>query len=137
MESLYEEVKQFGIEVHLLVLGQFRTNILGDGRSQFRRPADSLADYDRVVENVRTRQQQTNGKQPGCPKLAVELARDVVRREGSMSGKTELPLRIFMGSDAITTVRTKCRRTLVVLEEYEAIATATDIPGADPVQQYS
>ncbi|KAJ5378269.1 uncharacterized protein N7496_005678 [Penicillium cataractarum] len=137
VESLHEEVKQFGIKVHLLVLGQFRTNILGDGRSKFTRPADSLADYDTVVETLRTRQQQTNGKQPGCPKRAVELARDVVRQEGSVLGKTELPLRIFMGSDAIATVRTKCRSTLAILEKYEAIATATDIPGADPVQQYS
>lgn len=137
MESLHEEVKHLGIDVHLLVLGQFRTNILGNGRSQFTRPVDSLPEYDDVLGNLRIRQQETNGKQPGCPERAVELARDVVRREGSLLGKIELPLRIFFGSDAVATVRTKCQKTLEVIEEYEAIARSTDIPGAEPVQQYT
>lgn len=130
-------IKQKSIERPGIRRERITYHILGDGRSQFTRPADPLADYDRVLEILRTRQEQTDGKQPGCPKRAMKLARDIVRHEGYLVGKTELPLRIFMGSDAIATVRMKCLETLAVAEEYEAIARCTDIPKAGPVQQYN
>lgn len=96
----------------------------------------SLSDYLSISEGLTNRHEQTNGKQSGDPKLAVERIIDVVKREGAMEGKKILPLRLVLGSDAVSVVRTKCKEMLELLEEYEQFSTSTDYEGISGVPVY-
>ncbi|CEL10325.1 hypothetical protein ASPCAL13446 [Aspergillus calidoustus] len=135
-ESLQKELSPLGIQVHLAVLGQFRTNILAEGRRQIPRSTPVIDGYNPVIETLTRRQEETNGKQPGDPVRAVERILDVVRREGSVAGK-EVGLRIVLGSDAQYIIRDQCLNTLRDLDQFEEFSRSTDFPGAGGVDAYS
>ncbi|KFY81510.1 hypothetical protein V500_11337, partial [Pseudogymnoascus sp. VKM F-4518 (FW-2643)] len=116
VECLEKETSHLGIETFLMVLGQFRTDILNAARKQNKKD-NPIADYDRVSAELRDRHQETTGKQPGDPKLAVERILDVVRREGQLKGFTKLPLRIPLGSDAVQVMQAKCEETMGILKQ--------------------
>lgn len=117
------------------MLGQFRTGIL-DPKRRTGRSANSISAYDTVAEELSNRHAETDGKQPGNPKLAVEAILDVVRREGMMEGRKSLPLRIALGSDAVSVVRGKCEETLNDLARYEDFSKSTDFTDAPAVPSY-
>lgn len=126
-----------GIRVHLIVLGQFRTNILADGRRRITRPSPSIDDYDAPVKALADRQTETNGKQPGDPSQAVERILDVVRREGSVTETMEIPLRVVLGTDAGRIVRNQCLAMLKQLDEFDGLVRSTDFPDAGEVEEYT
>ncbi|KAJ5339175.1 Glucose/ribitol dehydrogenase [Penicillium brevicompactum] len=136
VESLQKEIASFGINVHLAVLGQFRTDILAAHRRQSVRDTNSIRDYDDAVEMFQNRLEETNGKQPGDPLQAVERILDVVRREGYFEDQMEIPLRIVLGSDAVDIVRDECQKMLGDLERQEQLARSTDYPGPAELQKY-
>ena len=47
----------------------------------------------------------TDGNQPGDPRKGAERMVDVVRGEGMAEGKTDFPLRLPLGSDALELIR--------------------------------
>lgn len=136
VESLQKELSPFGINTLLVVLGQFRTNILSSDRRKLQRPVPHIDQYDDAIETISARQARTNGNQPGDPSLAVESILDAVRREGKLANEDNLPFRIVLGSDALEIVRNKCAGMLNDLERYERLARGTDIAGAGTVPDY-
>ncbi|KAL2834557.1 hypothetical protein BJY01DRAFT_224307 [Aspergillus pseudoustus] len=136
VESLQKELLPLGIQVHLAVLGQFRTNILAQDRRRVPRSDPPIDAYNTFVDILSRRQEETNGKQPGDPVLAVERILDVVRRERSMAGK-EIGLRIVLGSDAQKIIRDQCLETLRDLDQFSELSQSTDFPDAGRVDAYS
>ena len=134
-ECLQNETAHLNIEVFLMVLGQFRTEILSEKR-RYPRSKNSISDYDSVSESLSQRHIETDGKQPGNPQLAIERIIDVVRREGRMKGAKNLPLRIPLGSDAVQIMRAKCNETLNILTQYEEFARSTDYSDQSEVPSY-
>ena len=134
-ECLQKELSHLNIETCLIVLGQFRTDIL-TSKNKKSTNKSSLSDYVSISEGLKTRHEQTNGKQRGNPKLAVERIIDIVKREGAMEGVETLPLRLVLGSDAVSVVRTKCKEMLELVEKYEEISISTDYEGAAEVPVY-
>jgi hypothetical protein len=120
----------------LIVLGQFRTDILTAEKRKKTDSSGGISDYDQVSEVMASRQQETDGRQPGDPELAVERILDMVKRQGTMEGKTKLPLRMALGSDAVNVMRTKCLETLRILEEYESFSGSTDFPNNAEIPEY-
>ncbi|KAJ5823882.1 Glucose/ribitol dehydrogenase [Penicillium robsamsonii] len=136
VESLKKEVAAFGVNLHLAVLGQFRTDILSAHRRQSGRGANSIRDYDAAVYAFKNRLEQTNGKQPGDPTQAVERIMDLVYRRGHFAGQEELPLRIVLGSDAVAIVRGECQQMLNDLKKQEEYGRSTDYQGTAGVGKY-
>ena len=122
---MQKETIHLGIETFLAVLGQFRTDILASKKRKAIRQ-NAFADYDSISEAMAERHIQTDGKQPGDPDLAVRRILDAVKREGEMEGKKALPLRLILGSDAVSVVRAKCMETLDLVQEYEKFSRSTD-----------
>ncbi|KAJ5958502.1 Glucose/ribitol dehydrogenase [Penicillium vulpinum] len=129
VESLQKEVAPLGINSHLVVLGQFRTDILSAHRRQSGRGIDSIRDYDAAANAFQSRLEQTNGKQPGDPTQAVERIMDLVYHRGYFAGQQELPLRIVLGSDAVAIIRDECQKTLNDLKKQEQFGASTDYLG--------
>ncbi|KAJ5685531.1 hypothetical protein N7536_008150 [Penicillium majusculum] len=136
VESLHKEVAPLGVNLHLAVLGQFRTDILSAQRRQSRRGVNSIRDYDAAVDAFQSRLEQTNGKQPGDPIQAVERIMDLVYRRGHFAGQRELPFRIVLGSDAVAIVRDECQQMLDDLKKQEQFGTSTDYPSRGEVEKY-
>jgi hypothetical protein len=135
VECLQKETAHLNIETFSIVLGQFRTDILSPQRRKSRSHA-AISDYDSISEELTNRHEQTNGKQPGNPELAVERILDIVRREGMLKGCKTLPVRVALGSDTVWVMREKCKETLKILEEYEGLARSTDYPDSFDIPMY-
>ena len=127
VESLEKEVAPFGVNVHLAVLGQFRTEILAKRQKPERVP-NPIAEYDALIESYQRRLERADGSQPGDPAQAVGRILDAVCRRGYFAER-EAPLRIVLGSDALDVVRSQCNETLRDLERQEKMARSTDFPG--------
>ncbi|KAJ6092311.1 Glucose/ribitol dehydrogenase [Penicillium canescens] len=136
VESLQKEIESFGVNVHLAVLGQFRTDILAADRRKSGRGINSIQEYDAAVDAFQNRLEQTNRKQPGDPSQAVERILDLVRCEGYFAAQQDLPLRIVLGSDAVEIVRGECEDMLSDLRNQEDLGKSTDYPGTGQVQRY-
>ncbi|KAJ5753587.1 Glucose/ribitol dehydrogenase [Penicillium nucicola] len=135
-ESLQKEIVPFGIDVHLAVLGQFRTDILAADRRKSGRGINSIQGYDDAVDAFQTRLAQTNGKQPGDPAQAVQRILDLVRREGHFAAQRQIPFRIFLGSDAVDIVRGECQDMLSELQAQEELGKSTDYSDTGNIQSY-
>jgi hypothetical protein len=121
-----------------MVLGQFRTGIIGaKSRGQWS-DRGTIDEYKDISEALAVRHQQTDGKQPGDPQLAVQRIIDVVRHEGYFKDMdpTKQTLRIPLGSDAVEVMRSKCVETLEMLRKYEGFACSTDYGGEPTVAGY-
>ncbi|KAK5062655.1 hypothetical protein LTR84_004728 [Exophiala bonariae] len=136
VESLHDEVKHLNINTHLLVLGQFRTEILSADRGLARRSENPIPEYDAIFDALLQRQIATDGKQPGDPQLAVQRIVDVVRREGVLHNVENLPLRIPLGSDAVEIMRRKCEETMRLLDDLALFAKSTDFADVHAVPSY-
>jgi hypothetical protein len=132
---LQKEISHLGLEAFIMVLGQFRTGIL-DPQRRTERSKTPISAYDVIAEGLSGRHADTDGRQPGNPKLAVEAILDVVRREGMMEGRKTLPLRIALGSDAVGVIRAKCEETLKDISLYEDFSKSTDFADASDVPTY-
>lgn len=129
VECLNKEISPIGIRTHLVVLGQFRTNILAATNKMFDR-SKRYKEYDPIIEAVTRRHSGTNNKQPGNPILAVKCIADAILREGFYENTKETPMRIVLGSDAVAILRSECEAMVRELDQFQAIAAATDYPDA-------
>jgi hypothetical protein len=78
-ECLSKETTHLGIQTHVLVLGQFRTQILDDSRKGGNLSPTGLPEYDVVKTEMSDRHKERHGKQPGDPKIAAERIVDIAR----------------------------------------------------------
>ncbi|EKG17498.1 Short-chain dehydrogenase/reductase SDR [Macrophomina phaseolina MS6] len=123
-ECLSRETMHLGIRVHVFVLGMFRTGILNPGNKNKTLNSTTIQDYATVQAELRGRQQDSDGKQPGDPTLAAQKMMDAVAL--MYASTAPLPQRIPLGSDALTVIKRKCEDTLEGLKGWEAFASSTD-----------
>jgi len=123
--GLDDELRQLGLRSILVELGYFRTSFLtGDNRTPYHA---RIADYAEPVGEIEAMLQRVNGKQPGDPLKAVEYMVDIAHGDGIAKDK-KLPWWIGLGSDYHATVKQTAEHALKQLEEWEAVATSTDLP---------
>ena len=67
-----------------------------------------------------------NGNQPVDPRKLVERIIDVVNSEGMAAGNPILQ-RLPIGRDPMAAIKTKCKATLKLCEDWETLITSTDI----------
>lgn len=115
-EVLGKEVKHLGIHVTALAPGQFRTDWAG--RSMQRSPR-SIADYDQVMDPVRTARQARSGKQPGDPAKAAEVLLALVE-------SPEPPVRLFLGEDALRLVSEKIESMRTEMAAWDKLSRSTN-----------
>lgn len=120
-EALGKEVSDFGIRVTALAPGQFRTDWAG--RSMARTPR-SIADYDAVMDPIRTARHAKSGQQPGDPAKAAEALLALVEAANP-------PSRLFLGADALGLVEQKLEAMKVEISAWESLSRSTDfaMPG--------
>lgn len=113
----------------------FRTNILAPEKKKAIR-TQSIEDYDHIVDGLATRHENTMGKQPGNPQIAVERILDMVMRKGMMSGVETLPLRVILGSDALDILRQECEETLETIKRFEEFSRSTNFDDIEEPQAF-
>ncbi|KAF5005728.1 hypothetical protein FDECE_7849 [Fusarium decemcellulare] len=124
-EALAAEVKGFGIDVTCIEPGMFRTAFLNTGK----RTSSAIKMKD-VYGNTgaaeyRAALDGANNAQRGDVVKGAEVVVDVVTKTGVAKGK-EFPVRVALGPDTLSVVRSKCESTLALMKEWEAVAASTD-----------
>ncbi|MDV3456217.1 oxidoreductase [Sphingomonas sp. HF-S4] len=114
-EALGKEVARFGVKVTTLAPGQFRTDWAG--RSMDRTPR-SIADYDAVMDPIRSARQAKSGNQPGNPAEAARALLTIVESPNP-------PARLFLGEDALTLVEQKLDAMRAELNKWDALSRLT------------
>ena len=115
-EALGKEVKHLGIRVTALAPGQFRTDWAGRSMD---RSARSIADYDAVMDPIRTARQAKSGNQPGDPARAAQALLALVASD-------EPPVRLYLGADALELVGAKIESMKTEIAAWEALSRSTD-----------
>jgi NAD(P)-dependent dehydrogenase (short-subunit alcohol dehydrogenase family) len=114
-EALGKELSDLGIRVTALAPGQFRTEWAG--RSMDRTPR-SIADYDAVMDPIRTARQAKSGNQPGDPAKAAQALLALVEAPAS-------PVRLFLGDDALGLVHQKLDGMRAEVHAWETLSRST------------
>ena len=114
-ESLGKELASFGIRVTALAPGQFRTDWAG--RSMDRTPR-TIADYDAVMDPIRTAREAKSGRQPGDPARAAQALLAITEAN-------EPPTRLFLGDDALALVEGKIGQMKAELKAWELLSRST------------
>lgn len=122
-ESLRLELAPLGIDAVIIEPGYFRTNLLSPGHRT--KTIDRISDYDTVMDPLRAMLNQYDRRQPGDPEKGAQLIVEILTGSGRVAGKP-LPVRIPLGSDAITFIGGKCHEALKVLDDWKEISPSTD-----------
>lgn len=116
-EALSAEVKSMGITATIVYPGYFKTNFLLQG--SLKGPQNPIADYTEARELEVIHEQQIIGNQPGDPEKAAEAF--ITAAEGE-----NLPLHLFLGSDAFNMANTKLEAVKADLMNFETLSKSTD-----------
>jgi NAD(P)-dependent dehydrogenase (short-subunit alcohol dehydrogenase family) len=116
-EALSRELGFFGIKVTIVEPGGFRTEWAG--RSLVK--AAPLSAYDAVMAQRRTDRELAHGRQSGDPARAAQAILAVVESEHP-------PLRLPLGTDAVTIIRQHLQQQLSDLDRWEPLSRSTDFP---------
>lgn len=114
-EALGKEIAGFGIRVTALAPGQFRTDWAG--RSMDRTPR-SIADYDAVMDPIRSAREAKSGNQPGDPAKAALALLAILEAE-------DPPARLFLGDDALGLVDQKLEAMRAEIQRWETLSRST------------
>lgn len=115
-ESLYHEVKPFGINVSLVMPGYFRTNFLDGG--SIARPKNEIAAYQNVRAVQDTHLDDINANQPGDPEKAADVMIEV-------ANQATPALHLFLGADAYAAAENKIALVQKDMENFKSLATHT------------
>ncbi len=119
-ESLAAEVKPFGIRVHLVEPGIFRTNFLAqvaEGK-QTTEKKEGYLDIAGIMKGM-------HGNQPGDPTKGVQRLFELVTGTGLCAG-LQNDLRVPLGSDAHGMLEMKIESFKTTAEKMKSIAQSTD-----------
>ncbi|RYP07682.1 hypothetical protein DL765_009047 [Monosporascus sp. GIB2] len=119
-EGLANEVRQFGIRVHLVEPGIFRTNFLGQVAqgNQIGKKKEGYIDMQAILKGM-------HGSQPGDPEKGVQRIFEVVTGTGMGAGLEE-ELRVPLGSDCFRMLGSKIQSLSTTAEKMKSIALSTD-----------
>ena len=130
-ECLDREVKHFGIRVHVLVLGRFRTNILSASNKEGSLSLQGLEDYAETRKKLQSSHTVSHGRQPGDPRRAAQGVVDLAKAQNLTPAQvSSLPLRIPFGAEAVTVMEAKAKASLDQLSGWEAFARRMDFEEA-------
>lgn len=115
-ESLFHEVKPFGIEVTLVMPGYFRTNFLSEG--SIVKPKKEIEAYQNVRAVQQSHTDEINANQPGDPEKAAAALIEVAKMESPN-------LNLFLGADAYQLAKDKLALIKADMLAYESMATKT------------
>lgn len=122
-EALAEELAPLGIQALIIEPGYFRTNFLGRGAKVVAQK--SIEDYKATTGPVGDMLEAYDHKQPGDPAKGAAVIIEVLTGTGRAAGK-KLPLRLALGSDAVTTIGDIQARHTRELQEWADIIKTTD-----------
>jgi NAD(P)-dependent dehydrogenase (short-subunit alcohol dehydrogenase family) len=115
-ESLYHEVKPFGINVSLVMPGYFRTNFLeGDSIAK---PQNEIAAYQNVREVQNAHLNEINNNQQGDPEKAADVMIEV-------ANQADPALHLFLGADAYQAAQNKIELVQKDMEIFRTLGTTT------------
>ena len=117
-EGLAAEVKPLGIRVTIIEPGPFRTDFLGRSAAIAK---ERIGDYDATAGVARKYFETQAGMQKGDPQKAVEAMMAVV-------DSTDPPLRLMLGSNALTRVETKLKAWQQEIDQYRDVTLGADFP---------
>jgi NAD(P)-dependent dehydrogenase (short-subunit alcohol dehydrogenase family) len=115
MESLTEEVEQFGISTTIVVPGFFRTELLTPESTSWSEL--TIDDYAEQTAQNKTAWGGMNGQQPGDPAKLAEALIGLVDSD-------EPPARWVAGADAVEAVEGKARTLLAQVEAHRALSSS-------------
>ena len=122
-ESLRDEVAHLGIQVVLIEPGHFRTNFLSAGH---RVKAKSIIDdLKPALDPLRGIFNAYDQHQPGDPVKGGKFIVDALAGRGESKGKT-LPVRLAVGTDAVTIVESVLDQSKKNLDEWKKLSVTTD-----------
>jgi NAD(P)-dependent dehydrogenase (short-subunit alcohol dehydrogenase family) len=114
-EVLAREMALIGVHVTIIEPGGFRTEFAGSSTHI----DEGRAEYDAVVGAAARMQREYNGRQPGDPSKGAKVILEV-------AGMAEPPLRLALGSDAVTGIEAADRKRLEELARFRALSESTD-----------
>lgn len=115
-DALWQEASSLGIKVMIVEPGAFRTNFY-DG--SLKGTKMKIGDYAETTGKTRKENVVDHKDQPGDPERAGKVIVDVLNREN-------LPMRLLLGSDAVTFVRRELKQRLDELDAWEQVSVASD-----------
>lgn len=115
-ESLFHEVKPFGIDVTLVMPGYFRTNFLSEG--SIVKPQTEIEAYQNVRAVQKSHLDEINTNQPGDPEKAAAALITVANVDSPN-------LNLFLGADAYQLAKDKMELIKADMLAYESLATQT------------
>lgn len=115
-ESLYTEVKPFGIHATIVSPGYFRTNFLESDSLSV--PKKQIEAYKEVRDSQTAHQNNINGNQPGDPEKGVAAIIKIAETENP-------PLHLFLGQDAYDVVHQKIAAVSNDLETWKELTIST------------
>jgi len=115
-ESLYEDVKPFGIHVTIVSPGYFRTSFLEE--SSLSVPKNEIAEYANVRASQDAHQNSYNGNQNGDPEKAAAAFIEV-------ANMPEPPLHLFLGQDAYDFATAKIAMVQEDMDKVKTLAVST------------
>ncbi|GAA4622788.1 SDR family NAD(P)-dependent oxidoreductase [Actinoallomurus vinaceus] len=116
-EVLNNEVKPLGIKVTLIEPGAFRTDWAGSSMAL----ASVGPDYEQTVGAMNRRRAGFDRSAPGDPERAARVILDIVDLD-------EPPLRLLLGSDALTAVERSSRERAAEADRWAEVSRSTDFP---------
>jgi NAD(P)-dependent dehydrogenase (short-subunit alcohol dehydrogenase family) len=118
-EALHAELTPLGIRVTVVEPGYFRTDFLDSSSAMEAR--NVIADYAETAGKVRVSARAYSHRQPGDPKRLAQALLTLVSAENP-------PLRLQLGTDALTRIREKHAFVEQELQTWEALSRSTDFP---------
>jgi NAD(P)-dependent dehydrogenase (short-subunit alcohol dehydrogenase family) len=115
MESLTQEIAEFGIRTMLVEPGFFRTELLTRDSTTFAPP--SIADYAERTKATVEAWSGMSGKQGGDP---LKLAHAIIH----LAGLAEPPARFAGGADAVQAFEAKARTLLAQAEAHRTLSSS-------------
>jgi len=115
-ESLFHEVKPFGINVSLVMPGYFRTNFL-EG-SSVAKPKNEIEAYQNVRAVQDAHLKEINANQPGDPEKAADVMIEV-------ANQADPALHLFLGADAYAAAQDKIALVQKDMEVFRSLGTST------------
>ncbi|RBL89423.1 SDR family oxidoreductase [Chitinophaga flava] len=115
-DSLALDIAELGIKATVVMPGAFRTEFLTD--SSLLIAKNRIEDY-QTVHAVHDRYKTLSGKQTGDPNKAADALI-------ALANDPEPPVRVFLGSDALTRATEKISQMTQALDKNKSIALSTD-----------
>jgi len=118
-ESLATELCPFSVRVLIVQPGSFRTECITHPNFAQKK----IKDYQEVDQKTKSFFLAVNGKQPNDPERGMDVVVDVVRGEGTATGRP-FPLWLALGADAVRDIRNKATRIVESLDMYQDLSVA-------------